>query len=457
MEYALEDTIAALGSAPGPSLRAIVRVSGPAARAVLSGVFVPDDRDRWGAPRGAARHAGALCLSAADIRLPAAVYLWPTSRSVTGQPLGEVHFVGSPPLVNAVLEELYAHGARPARAGEFTLRAFLAGRVDLLQAEAVLGVIDAPDEHTLRMALAQLAGGVSQRLAEVHEQLLLDLADLEAGLDFVEEDIEFVSRGEFGARLHRAVNFLERLLEQATHRMPAQARARVVLAGPPNAGKSTLFNALVGRAAALVSASRGTTRDYLSAAVMWDGQEIELVDTAGIEESGDMVLAAAGDAREKLLATADVVLICLPADASVAEQAQHRALRALTAADRAATLVVSTKADLVDCDAGDADVSVSARTGAGLDQLMARVVTCVHRREEHAGELLGSTGARCRDSLRQALAAIGEARRLAGNSAGDELIAVELREALDHLGRIVGRVYTDDVLDRIFSRFCIGK
>jgi tRNA modification GTPase len=457
MEFCLDDTIAAPGSAPGPAARAVVRVSGPAAQAVLSGLFAPVEPDRWNRPHGAARRLGILSLDSAGIRLPAAVYLWPTPRSVTGQPLGEVHLVGSPPIVAALLEELYARGARPARAGEFTLRAFLAGRIDLLQAEAVLGVIDAPDDHALRTALAQLAGGVSARLAEVHERLLLDLADLEAGLDFVEEDIAFISRGEFRARLDATAELLQHLLQQAHDRMPTHAVPRVVLAGRPNAGKSTLFNALVGRAAALVSPTRGTTRDYLTAGVVWHGIEVELVDTAGVETTREDIMVVAGSARERLLATADVVLWCHPADASAAEQALGRQQRDAAAGERAAIIDVVTKADVGDCGGSPAELAVSARTGERLDELAARVVACLNTRRVQAGELLGSTAARCRDSLRQALAAIQQARRLSGADAGDELISVELREALDHLGQIVGRVYTDDLLDRIFSRFCIGK
>jgi tRNA modification GTPase len=457
MEFQLDDTIAAIGSAPGPGLRAVVRITGPVVREVLEGVFASDDRTGWDTCRTPQRFPGQLRLDGAAIVCDAAVCFWAGNRSYTGSPLAEIHLIGSPPLVDALLQELYTRGARPARAGEFTLRAFLAGRIDLLQAEAVLGVIDAPDQEGLRAALSQLAGGISGRIADAHEQLLLDLADLEAGLDFVEEDIEFLERPQFTARLESIAALLQRLLEQAEDRLQSTARARVVLAGLPNAGKSTLFNALLGRDVALVSAVEGTTRDYLSAIVAWHGHEIDLVDTAGCDDSAEGIMAAAHARRRDVVGSADIVLWCSAADASPPDRARDRAWRESLNGAETAVVDVATKSDKVAEIGPAADVAVSALTGAGLDELRALVTARLDSRREHAGELLGSTAARCRDSLSQALAAVRQAQRLAAAGAGDELIAVEVREALDQLGRIVGRVTTDDLLDRIFSRFCIGK
>ena len=198
--------------------------------------------------------------------------------------------------------------------GEFTLRAFLAGRLDLLQAEAVLGVIDAEDHAQLQTALEQLAGGLSGRIGELREQLLLHLADLEAGLDFVDEDLDFVSRDILRERLEEGIARLDTLIAQAERRMTLSGRRQVVLAGLPNAGKSTLFNALAGRAAAIVSPMRGTTRDVLSAEVGLDGVVITLWDTAGWDDPASAIDAAAGDVRLDRLERADLVIWCTAAD-----------------------------------------------------------------------------------------------------------------------------------------------
>ncbi|MEX0700720.1 MAG: GTPase, partial [Planctomycetales bacterium] len=281
MSLHLDDTIAALASPPGGAARGIVRVSGPEVRAALDTIFQPDGPPRWNSSRAAQRHSGRILLPNVRAPLDVAVLLWPTRRSYTGEPLAELHLPGSPPLLEAVLSALHDRGARPARPGEFTLRAFLAGRIDLVQAEAVLGVIDAHDHRELETALGQLAGGLSGKIADVRRDLIDLLADLEAGLDFVDEDIEFVARHELAERVDRARGTVERLLDQASERMRTAGTRCVVLAGLPNAGKSTLFNALAGREAALVSPIRGTTRDWLSAELDWQGLAIELIDTAG--------------------------------------------------------------------------------------------------------------------------------------------------------------------------------
>ena len=295
MQIDVNDTIAALASPAGAAARGIVRVSGDAARDALSGLFQSAD-ETWRTTRSSTRFEGVLQLSGLSSSLPAALYLWPGKRSYTGQPMAELHLTGSPPLLERTLFDLYQHGVRPARPGEFTLRAFLAGRIDLVQAEAVLGIIDAPDHAELESALQQLAGGLSGPLVEIRNDLIELLADLEAGLDFVDEDIEFVSNESVIARLKRASELLTRIVAQSVDRHRDQSRWRVVLAGLPNAGKSTLFNTLTRGQSAIVSKTRGTTRDYLSQQANWHGLSIELIDTAG-QESGLVIRSHTGGAR----------------------------------------------------------------------------------------------------------------------------------------------------------------
>ncbi len=455
-DFALGDTIAALASAPGPALRGIVRVSGPQVREIVEGLFTPNDKTTWDRCSVPWRHSGFVTLSGVHSRLPVDVLDWRTRRSYTGEPMVEFHTLGCPPLLEALQQNLFAQGARPARRGEFTLRAFLAGRIDLVQAEAVLGVIDATDEAQLQLALSQLGGGLSGRIAHIHEELLLQLADLEAGLDFVEEDIEFITRREIVARIDTALEFLARLLEQSSGRMLASSRFRVVLAGLPNAGKSTLFNALVGDSAALVSDIAGTTRDYLTARLYLDGLEIELIDTAGFEEGTKGVGHAANEQRQRQWSQADLLLWCTAADLSEHERSLESSLRGEASDVASDALHILTKGDLAPRREMGADVVVSPVTGLGMSELRAAIRQKLQT-DAPTRELLGSTAARCHESLRGAVDGLQAARHAALDDEGDELIALELRSAVDALGRIVGRIWTDDILDRIFSRFCIGK
>jgi tRNA modification GTPase len=483
MDLTLDDTIAALASPPGAGQRGIVRVSGPGIRQIFTGWFQPDDEPLWRAARGAAVHRGSLVSVSSRAPVRVDVYDWPTRRSYTGQPLVELHLPGSPPLLEAVLSGLYRRGVRPARAGEFTLRAFLAGKLDLLQAEAVLGVIDAHDHHELQAALSQLAGGLSGRLSELRRDLLELLADLEAGLDFIEEDIEFVSRCDLLGRVAVARSFVEDLLRQTSNRMQSRSRPRVVLAGLPNAGKSTLFNRLTGSQAALVSPGAGTTRDFLEAPVEWSGLAFDLVDTAGWELHPGRIAAAAQHHRSEQIQAADVVVWCSAANLTADQrdlddglfadmQRQSRAcVRIQTQADHpeaqmwlleraASTLETDLILDGLSESALVETVppEISAITGDGMENLAEVLRGCLAV-SRHAGrQWLGMTAARCRESLEAVAEALQRAEESAGvASVGDELIAVDVREALDHLGRILGVIYTDDILDRVFSKFCIGK
>lgn len=472
MDLSLDDTIAAIASPPGGARRGIVRISGPLIRHILSGWFQPDDTGAWGRARFAARYPGRIV--SVNQRAPIAVdlYDWP-SRSYTGQPLAELHLPGSPPLLDAVLSEALQRGARMARPGEFTLRAFLAGKLDLLQAEAVLGVIDAHDHQELQTALAQLAGSLSGRLSELRRNLLELLADLEAGLDFIEEDIEFVTRCEVLGRVAMARSAVGDLLKQSTTRMQTSARPRVVLVGLPNAGKSTLFNRLTASQAALVSSVAGTTRDFLEATVESCGMRFDLVDTAGWDEQPDSISITAQQFKSTQIKDADLVVWCSAATLSSEHQDQdHRLFSEARRGSRSCVRIL-TQTDHVDARpwlhgdrtsplefemASDLVLEVSAVAGLGLEILLDHIRDCLAKSTAVGRQWLGMTAARCRESLEATECALERAEESAGiESTGDELIAVDIREALDHLGQILGTIYTDDILDRVFSKFCIGK
>lgn len=439
-----DDTIAALASAAGAAARGIVRISGPRTVEIMESLVAPAPDHTQ---RGSRCWVGKVHVRELALPVPVELYLWPDRRSYTGQPLAEIHTVGSPPILESILAELFARGVRAAQPGEFTLRAFLAGRIDLMQAEAVLGVIDSRTESELRLALDQLTGGISSQIVQLRGDLLDLLADLEAGLDFADEAIEFVSHGALVGRIGLAREAVSDFLERSEARTITSVTPRVVLAGAPNAGKSTLFNALAGREAAIVSPARGTTRDYLTVDVKVNGVSLTLIDTAGEEHTDESIAGEAQRVRSEQLAQAELIVLCLAAD-EIAAQPGNVAEKK--------TLVVATKADLGPGRHLADYPAISAKTGLGLDRLRTEIVRRLAA-VEGEGRLLRTTAARCRGNLNAAAAALDRALTMARHESDQELLAIEIREALEHLGEIVGAVYTDDLLDRIFSKFCIGK
>src|SRR4051794_6913780 len=249
MSYHTDDTICAIATAPGSVARGIVRISGPAAIDIAGRLIEPTTRvqvKEIGRPTALPCHIQ-FALGGRASAVPCDLFAWPCNRSYTREPVVELHTIGSRPILEAVQNAVCHAGARLAETGEFTLRAFLAGRLDLTQAEAVLGVIDATAETDLSAALDQLAGGLARPLHQLREDLLQLLAELEAGLDFVEEDIEFVSSAEVVNRLRSADDLLETVEQQLSARHTTSCATQIALIGPPNAGKSSLFNALVQR------------------------------------------------------------------------------------------------------------------------------------------------------------------------------------------------------------------
>jgi tRNA modification GTPase len=436
------DTIAAIASASGPAARGIVRLSGSRAWEIAREGF-ESEAAKCGPPCVLSGH---LRLEGLHGPLPANLLLARAPRSYTGEDLAEIHTVGAAPILQQALGCCLARGARLAQPGEFTLRAFLNGRLDLTQAEAVLGVIESRSRSQLDVALAQLAGGLARPIHILRDRLLDLLAHLEAGLDFVDEaDVDPIGRAALAAELGAAAAEVSRLAGGLRDRDRPAGLPVVVLVGPPNAGKSALFNALVGHPRALVAPQAGTTRDHLTATCHMGAIEVTLVDTAGSQPAADAIAAAAQEQTRVASAGADLLLVCAPGETGASEpEASPRALR------------VATKCDTPGHRFAPGHLPTSAHTGHGIDALRGAIAGLLGRGTTDADPIAASS-ARCAAALREAAASLVRAREAMELQAGDELVAIELHLALDALGHVVGATCTDDVLDRIFRRFCIGK
>ena len=455
MTHCVDETIVAIASAPGNALRGIIRISGPDTSRVMQSAFEFDDR--ISAALESAKNAIRVDVTVEledGLDVEFQLLYWPDTRSYTRQPAAEIHCLGAPGLLEMLLERLITCGGRRAEPGEFTMRAFLAGRLDLAQAEAVMGVIDAKNRRQFDTAFAQLAGGIGGPVTQARELLIGLLAELEAGLDFVEEDIEFISQQQLVTQLEHAGSTIQSIIDQISSRRQESLTISVVLMGRPNVGKSSLFNKLTA-GSAIVSDQSGTTRDYLTAQIEIDTQTIELVDTAGLQdnESVNPIDRMMAGQTDKAVEQADLRILCL--ESGVEPDDWERSLLDQTSES---LIVVFTKCDL-DYDPTlepGAGIQTSAVRAMGIEELkqeigrrMQQLVTDAN----HASATVGRTS----ESLNQAAHSIRLAHDAAVNGVGEELIAAEVRTGLDHLGRVVGKIYTDDILDQVFGRFCIGK
>jgi tRNA modification GTPase len=443
----LHDTIAAIASPRGPSARGIVRLSGAAALEIVHTRFQTPEPPHDA--RFASMRSGRLLLDACATTVEASLAVWPGNRSYTGEPLAEIHTVGCEPLIEAVLSECLASGARLAEPGEFTLRAFLNNRIDLTQAEAVLAIIDADSASRLGAALNQLSGGLRTHVERLRARVLNLLASIEATLDFSDEpDVDLPQRLQLADTIDNLSAEVEELLRHCSERSRYEQRPRAALVGTPNAGKSRLFNALLGEQRAIVSTQSGTTRDFLSAHAAWNGCEIELVDTAGLDLAADFISQAAQQHTHEQSQYVDLLLICESADSRLPVEISNWARRQ-------PHLNVWTKCDIHPAPTPEHTIT-SASRGDGLDALRTAITDRFRTLGTH-DSLLATSSARCRDSLERARDALQRAAIAVSIEQGDELISIDLRTALDEMGRVVGAVFTEDILGVIFQRFCIGK
>ena len=445
------DSIAAVATAQGRGGIGVVRVSGRGCRAIAEALLgrVPE-------PRVAELHRF-LDATGEPIDEGLALY-FPGPASFTGEDVLELQGHGGPVVMDLLLRRTLELGARVAEPGEFTQRAFLNDKLDLAQAEAVADLIDSGSAQAARAALRSLQGEFSSQVHDLAEAVLELRMWVEAAIDFPEEEVDFLGDRALDARLEFIRHRFAELAETARQGALLRDGLTLVIAGRPNAGKSSLLNRLAGYEAAIVTPVPGTTRDVLRERIEIDGLPLHVLDTAGLRDSPDEVEAEGIRRAHRELARADRVLFVVDAADPAAVAGIGTDLAALpTDAPRT---VVFNKIDRLDgeprLEQGDPPrIQLSAATGAGLELLRAHLKDCVGFHPAGAGVL--SARARHLDALRRARAHVEEAHRLLSERHAGELVAQELTDAQRQLGEITGEVTSDDLLGRIFSSFCIGK
>jgi tRNA modification GTPase len=434
MSFSSSDTIVAIATPPGRGGIGVVRVSGPGAAELVSGLIEhPGNLE----PR---RALFTRLGPATAVRDQVIVTSFPAPHSYTGEDVVEVSAHGSPVILRSIVEAAISRGARLAEPGEFTLRAFLNGRIDLIQAEAVADLVDAVTPDQARLAFDQLEGTSTRSIADLDDALFDLIARLEASVDFPDEGYHFVHTSEVAMALHQLIGRASSLLSDFRRGRLVREGLQVAIVGRPNVGKSSLFNALVGSERAIVTDRPGTTRDLVSEVVDIHGLKVTLVDTAGVRDTSDPAEAEGVSRSRQAARVADLVLVVVDEDDPETPNAKH--------------FVVQSKADLGRPDRG---IRVSARTGEGLDDLRRAVAAGLDF--EPLRDRPQITNVRHATLLERAIAALTRAREAAEaeTPAAEEFILADLQDARHALEEMTGRRTPEDLLTHIFSRFCVGK
>ena len=455
----MSDTIAAIATAPGPSAIGVVRLSGPDTCAVLDRVFRPKNGRPMSRQEPRRLVLGDVLDRDGQVIDSALAVLFPGPGSYTGQDCGELQCHGSPVVLDAALAAMLAAGARQAKGGEFTRRAFLNGRMDLLQAEAVADLIDAETAQAAHNAVGQLEGVLSRTVAEIYDGLMAIVSRFYAVVDYPDEDIGDLQREDMLDTLRRAENRLEELLATFSRGKLLKLGVPTVILGRPNVGKSSLLNALLGYDRAIVTEVAGTTRDTVEEKVRLGGQMLRLCDTAGIRDARDSVEKIGVDRAVAAAERASLSLVVL--DGSVPLTGTEERIFALAQQAEHSLLLVN-KSDLPRqaelaglADRFDGVCFVCARTGEGVEQIGRLVQALYPQAVRTDGALLTNT--RQAEAVGRALAAVDRAQGALSAALTPDAILTDAEEALAALGELTGKSIREDLVATIFSRFCVGK
>ncbi len=449
------DTIVALATPPGQGAIAIIRLSGPEALSICNRVFQPKDLTN---EPGYTIHYGNI-QDGTEVIDEVLVSLFVAPKSYTKENLVEISCHGSNFIVQQIIQLLLRHGARLAQAGEFTKRAFLNGQFDLAQAEAVADLIASGTQATHRTALNQMRGGYSKELQELRESLIHFASMIELELDFSEEDVEFASREQLKQLVEQIQQVISPLIESFQLGNVIKQGVPTVIVGKPNAGKSTLLNALLNEEKAIVSDIPGTTRDAIEDVITLEGVSFRFIDTAGLRETEDAI-EALGVARthEKLKQAALVIYVV---DLTATYQDEINKVQRQLEQQGVPFIMVGNKMDQISDDLlgtlkTTAVVPLSAKNKTNMEELKQRILEAVSLKHVSEDQTL-VTNLRHYESLQETQKALDDVLAGIANGISNDLLALDIRQALHHLGEITGEITTEDLLENIFSKFCIGK
>lgn len=448
-------TIAALSTGAGGAI-ALIRLSGPDAVAITERVFSKKINDKT----GYTVHFGVISRGDKIID-EVLVTLFRNPYSYTGEDMVEISCHGSSYIVREILALLIENGAEPASAGEFTRRAFLNGKFDLSQAEAVADLIAAESSAAHRIAMNQMRGGYTVELARLREKLLHITSLLELELDFSEEDVEFADRTQLQALLDEIAERCQELIRSFRMGNVLKNGIPVAIVGEPNAGKSTLLNQLLGEDRAIVSDIAGTTRDYLEETLTLDGILFRFIDTAGLRHTSDSIEALGIERTRERIGKSELVLLLIPSESSKEEVLKQ--VQSLNLSEEQKPVIVLNKSDMWDSENLQKElvvsyptVALSAKTGAGLDELKSLLVAQSGVKVTNSESLIVSN-IRHYEALVNASQALKRTSEALQAGLSSDLVSEDIRDTLHHLGTITGEITTDDILGNIFSKFCIGK
>ena len=460
------DTIVAPATVPGSGAISIVRISGPRALEAVSAV-VSFSRPLNDAPGYSIRYGTAL-QDDGSILDEVLVSVFRAPHSYTGEEAAEISCHASRYVVETLLQRLCDAGARAAEPGEFTRRAFVNGKMDLAQAEAVADVIQSDNAAAHRVAMNQLRGGYSSRLKELRDKLLEVTVLMELELDFSEEDVEFADRSRLVSLVEETLAHIRTLTDSFRLGNAIKTGIPVAIVGATNTGKSTLLNALLGEDRAIVSDIAGTTRDTVEETFNINGTVFRLIDTAGIRETEETIERIGIDRSLLKLTQADIVLGVVDATASLSEQQQRaQEIASRIRFDEQTLLLLLNKMDLVSepsraetmlvLDREIPTIPLSAKTGQGLETLRNSLMTVWEKQLKGAEQALLVTNIRHYNALHKAADALELVKAGIASGTPTDLVSQDMRDSLYHLGSILGTITDDEILGRIFERFCIGK